>query len=257
MGDSITEFWSNVHPEFFLEKSYINRGISGQTSPQMSLRFKADVIDLKPAVVVILAGGNDIAGNTGPSTLEMIQNNIFSMVELAQTHQIKVILCSVLPANYFYWKPKEKPADTILALNKSVKSYAKANDIPYVDYYSAMVDDQKGLPLVYSNDGTSQEQEAQNLEKMHAEILSLAVSKQCENPADWNFTPIGSKACGGPTGFIAYSLKLNTTDFLDKVEKYTNSQKEFNNKWGIISTCDVPPSPTSIKCVNNTAELVY
>ncbi|WP_339920471.1 hypothetical protein [uncultured Flavobacterium sp.] len=109
-----------------------------------------------------------------------------------------------------------------------------------------------------SNDnGTSQEQEAQNLEKMHAEILSLAVSKQCENPADWNFTPIGSKACGGPTGFIAYSLKLNTTDFLDKVEKYTNSQKEFNNKWGIISTCDVPPSPTSIKCVNNTAELVY
>ena len=153
MGDSITEFWSNVHPEFFLEKSYINRGISGQTSPQMLLRFKADVIDLKPAVVVILAGGNDIAGNTGPSTLEMIQNNIFSMVELAQTHQIKVILCSVLPANYFYWKPKEKPADTILALNKSVKSYAKANDIPYVDYYSAMVDDQKGLPLVYSNDG--------------------------------------------------------------------------------------------------------
>jgi lysophospholipase L1-like esterase len=153
MGDSITEFWSNVHPEFFLEKSYINRGISGQTSPQMLLRFKADVIDLKPAAVVILAGGNDIAGNTGPSTLEMIQNNIFSMVELAQTHQIKVILCSVLPANYFYWKPKEKPADTILALNKSVKSYAKANDIPYVDYYSAMVDDQKGLPLVYSNDG--------------------------------------------------------------------------------------------------------
>lgn len=153
MGDSITEFWSNVHPEFFLEKSYINRGISGQTSPQMLLRFKADVIDLKPAAVVILAGGNDIAGNTGPSTLEMIQNNIFSMVELAQTHKIKVILCSVLPANYFYWKPKEKPADTILALNKSVKSYAKANDIPYVDYYSAMVDDQKGLPLVYSNDG--------------------------------------------------------------------------------------------------------
>jgi lysophospholipase L1-like esterase len=153
MGDSITEFWSNVHPEFFLEKSYINRGISGQTSPQMLLRFKADVIDLKPAVVVILAGGNDIAGNTGPSTLEMIQNNIFSMVELAQTHKIKVILCSVLPANYFYWKPKEKPADTIVALNKSVESYAKANDIPYVDYYSAMVDDQKGLPLVYSNDG--------------------------------------------------------------------------------------------------------
>jgi lysophospholipase L1-like esterase len=96
MGDSITDFWSNVHPNSF-RKSYINRGISGQTSPQMLLRFRADVIDLKPAAVVILAG-NDIAGNTGPSTLEMIKN-IFSMAELAPSH--KVILCSVLPANYF------------------------------------------------------------------------------------------------------------------------------------------------------------
>jgi lysophospholipase L1-like esterase len=153
MGDSITEFWSNVHPEFFQGKSYINRGISGQTSPQMLLRFRADVIDLKPAAVVILAGGNDIAGNTGPSTLDMIQNNIFSMAELAQIHHIKVILCSVLPANYFYWSPKEKPADTIVGLNKSIKSYAERNSIPYVDYYSAMTDDQKGLPLSYSNDG--------------------------------------------------------------------------------------------------------
>jgi lysophospholipase L1-like esterase len=153
MGDSITEFWSNIHPEFFQGKSYINRGISGQTSPQMLLRFRADVIDLKPAAVVILAGGNDIAGNTGPSTLEMIQNNIFSMAELAQIHHIKVILCSVLPANYFYWSPKEKPADTIVELNKNIKSYAERNSIPYVDYYSAMTDDQKGLPFCYSTDG--------------------------------------------------------------------------------------------------------
>jgi lysophospholipase L1-like esterase len=152
MGDSITEFWSREAPEYFQKHNYINRGISGQTSPQMLLRFRADVIELKPTIVVILAGGNDIAGNTGPSTLEMIQNNIFSMVELAQVHHIKVILCSVLPANYFYWKPREKPADTIIALNKSIESYAQAKDIPYIDYYSAMVDDKKGLPLTYSND---------------------------------------------------------------------------------------------------------
>ncbi|WP_016989736.1 SGNH/GDSL hydrolase family protein [Flavobacterium sp. ACAM 123] len=153
MGDSVTEFWSNIHPEFFQGKPYINRGISGQTSPQMLLRFRADVIALKPSAVVILCGGNDIAGNTGTATLEMIQNNIFSMVELAQTHHIKVILCSVLPANYFYWSPKEKPADTILALNKSIESYAGVNNIPYINYYSAMTDGQKGLPFSYSNDG--------------------------------------------------------------------------------------------------------
>jgi lysophospholipase L1-like esterase len=153
MGDSITEFWSNVHPEFFQGKSYVNRGISGQTSPQMLLRFRTDVIQLKPITVVILAGGNDIAGNTGPSTLETILNNIFSMTELAQANQIKVILCSVLPANYFYWNPKAKPADAIIALNKNIKSYAELNNIPFVDYHSAMVDDKNGLPLAYSNDG--------------------------------------------------------------------------------------------------------
>jgi lysophospholipase L1-like esterase len=153
MGDSITEFWCEVHPEFFLDKFYINRGISGQTSPQMLLRFRADVIDLKPTIVVLLAGGNDIAGNTGPSTLEMIQNNIFSMVELAKSNHIKIILCSVLPANYFYWSPKERPADAIISLNTSIKRYATANNIPYVDYYPAMADAAKGLPLSYSNDG--------------------------------------------------------------------------------------------------------
>lgn len=153
MGDSISEFWSNVHPEFFQGKWYVNRGISGQTSPQMLLRFRADVIQLKPIAVVILAGGNDIAGNTGPSTLEMILNNIFSMTELAQANQIKVILCSVLPANYFYWNPKAKPADAIIALNRNIKSYAEFNTIPYVDYHAVMVDEQKGLPLAYSDDG--------------------------------------------------------------------------------------------------------
>jgi endo-alpha-1,4-polygalactosaminidase (GH114 family) len=104
---------------------------------------------------------------------------------------------------------------------------------------------------------STQEQDAQSLEKMRVEILSLSTSNQCENAADWAFTSIGSKACGGPTGFIAYSLKLKTTEFLDKIEKYTNYQKEFNTKWGIISTCDVPPYPTSIECVNGKVRLVY
>jgi hypothetical protein len=92
---------------------------------------------------------------------------------------------------------------------------------------------------------------------MQAEILLLSTSTKCENPADWAFTSIGSKACGGPAGFIAYSLKLNTTEFLTKVEKYTNCQKEFNTKWGVISTCDVTPSPTSIECLDGKVQLVY
>lgn len=152
LGDSITEFWSNKHSFFSENKSYINRGISGQTTPQMLLRFRADVIELKPKIVVILAGGNDIAGNTGTATTKMITNNIFSMIELAHVHQIKVILCSVLPANFFYWNPKEKPAERIIELNELLENYAITNKIPFVDYYSAMVDDQKGLKAAFSED---------------------------------------------------------------------------------------------------------
>ncbi|MEN9908877.1 MAG: hypothetical protein RLZZ540_2026 [Bacteroidota bacterium] len=152
LGDSITEFWSKEQPLFFQNKSYINRGISGQTTPQMLLRFRADVIALNPKIVVILAGGNDIAGNTGAATTEMITNNIFSMIELAQVHHIKVILCSVLPANFFYWNPKEKPADRIIELNVILKEHALSKEIPFVDYYSAMVDDQKGIETTFSED---------------------------------------------------------------------------------------------------------
>lgn len=152
LGDSITEFWSKEEPLFFQNKSYINRGISGQTSPQMLLRFRTDVIKLKPKIVVILAGGNDIAGNTGLSNSEMITDNIFSMIELANIHNIKVILCSVLPANFFYWNPKETPAERIIELNTILKNYALLNKIPFVDYYSAMVDEKKGLKTEFSED---------------------------------------------------------------------------------------------------------
>ena len=153
MGDSITEFWSVLCPEFFAGKPYINRGISGQTSPQMLIRFRADVIALKPTIVVILAGANDIAGNTGPSTLEMITDNIFSMAELAKVHQIKVILCSVLPAYDFPWKRGSFPSEKIIKLNTIIQEYADANEILYLDYYSALVDEQKGLKSAYADDG--------------------------------------------------------------------------------------------------------
>ncbi len=153
MGDSITEFWSVTSPDFFTGKPYVNRGISGQTTPQMLIRFRPDVIALKPAVVVLLAGINDIAGNTGPSTLEMITDNIFSMAELAKANHIKVILCSVLPAFDFPWKTGLKPAEKVVELNKMIKQYADANGILYLDYYSAMANDQKGLKADYSGDG--------------------------------------------------------------------------------------------------------
>jgi lysophospholipase L1-like esterase len=153
MGDSITEFWSVTDSEYFAGKPYVNRGISGQTTPQMLIRFRADVIALKPAIVVILAGINDIAGNTGPATLDMIANNIFSMAELAKANNIKVILCSVLPAYDFSWKPNQNPAEKVVALNKMIKNYADANGILYLDYFSAMKDERNGLKTAYSGDG--------------------------------------------------------------------------------------------------------
>lgn len=153
MGDSITEFWLVNNPEFFAGKQYANRGISGQTTPQMLVRFRADVIALKPEIVVLLAGINDIAGNTGPSTLAMITDNIFSMAELAKANNIKIILCSVLPAFDFPWRLGSFPAEKVVTLNKMIKQYADANEIMYLDYYSVMVNDKKGLKAEYSGDG--------------------------------------------------------------------------------------------------------
>mgnify|MGYP000854636317 FL=1 len=153
MGNSITEGWSNLYPAFFKDKPYINRGISGQTTPQMLIRFRPDVINLKPAVVVILAGVNDIAGNTGPSTLEMIADNIYSMAELAKANGIKVVLSSVLPAYDFPWNPGMEPAPKIAALNKMIKAYALQHGCVYLDYYTAVVDERLGLKAELTYDG--------------------------------------------------------------------------------------------------------
>lgn len=153
MGNSITDMWIRSSPSFFTDNQYVDRGISGQTSPQMLLRFRADVIQLKPAAVVIECGTNDIAGNTGPSTLKMIEDNIQSMCELAVANKIRVILGSVLPANKFGWAPLVQPADSIIELNKWISLYARQHHFGYVDYYSSLVDENKGMKAGYSGDG--------------------------------------------------------------------------------------------------------
>ena len=154
MGDSITEEWSNLYPEYFTEKGYINRGIGGQTTPQMLIRFKPDVVELKPEIVVILAGTNDIAGNTGPSNAKMITDNIFSMAEIAKAYQMKVVLSSILPVYEYDWAREIKdPPSTIQAVNDALKQYASDQGLIYLDYFSSMVDERQGLNSDYTSDG--------------------------------------------------------------------------------------------------------
>ena len=153
IGNSITIGWLRKMPEFFEGKSYINRGISGQTTPQMLVRFRQDVVALKPKAVVILAGTNDIAGNTGPSTIEMIADNIFSMSEIAVSNNIKVVISSVLPVYDYPWKPGLKPAKKIVSLNKILKKYAKKNGHVYLDYFKKMADNKNGLQQDLGADG--------------------------------------------------------------------------------------------------------
>jgi lysophospholipase L1-like esterase len=153
MGNSITEGWINTDPDFFKGRPYINRGIGGQTTPQMLVRFREDVINLKPAVVVILAGINDIAENTGPAKLEDVAGNIFSMAELARAAKIKVVLSSVLPAVAFPWHPGIDPRDTISKLNAMLKAYAEKNKLGYIDYYSTMVGADRGMKPGLAIDG--------------------------------------------------------------------------------------------------------
>lgn len=152
MGNSITEMWKDANPDFFKENPYVNRGIGGQTTPQMLLRFRQDVIDLHPKAVVILAGTNDIAGNTGPMTLEQIHDNILSMVELAKANGIKPIVCSVLPAFDYPWRPGLQPNIKIPKLNSMLKAMAESQGVMYLDYFSEMADDRNGLPSALTTD---------------------------------------------------------------------------------------------------------
>lgn len=178
MGNSITEGWSQHHPEFFKNKSYINRGIGGQTTPQMLLRFRADVINLKPKVVVILAGTNDIAGNTGPMTLDQILDNIMSMCELAKANNIKVVLSSVLPAEDYSWKPGLNPDKKIPALNKMIKAYCDKTGIIYLDYFSSMANSKNGLIESLTYDGVHPDK---NGYLVMEPMVEKAIKKALEN----------------------------------------------------------------------------
>lgn len=153
LGNSIFEGWSVARPEFFKDKPYFNRGISGQVTAQMLLRFQEDVADLHPNVLVIKAGINDIAENAGPYNQQKTVNNIKSIIQLAKDNKIKIVLCSVLPANRFVWRQALSPADKVIELNEALKVLAKAEGVYYLDLYTAVVDDQKGMKAMYANDG--------------------------------------------------------------------------------------------------------
>ena len=153
MGNSITEGWASYMPEMFDNQTYINRGIGGQTTPQMLLRFRQDVIAHQPKVVVILAGTNDIAGNTPLKDLETVAGHLFSMAELARQHDIKVILCSVVPAAEYPWRKGKRPDVKIPQLNKMIQDYCNENKIHYLDYFSALTDGNGALIESYGYDG--------------------------------------------------------------------------------------------------------
>lgn len=154
LGSSIFEFWKTRLPEYFAaHKNYVDRGISGQIAPQLLLRFQQDVIALKPKVVIILAGSNDIAGTTGHVTNERILDDIKSMVELCRIHNIKPILCAYLPINRYEWRKDLQPAELIISLNKTISAYAAQNKLILLDYYTPLVDDKKGTRADLTLDG--------------------------------------------------------------------------------------------------------
>jgi lysophospholipase L1-like esterase len=153
LGDSITDEWGKHFDRYFPGKPYIGRGITSETTQQMLIRFRPDVIALQPKVVVILAGTNDIAGNTGRSTQQMIQDNLVSMIDLAEFNHIRVVLVSVLPAFDYWWSKGIEPADKIVALNQWMKEYATKRGLVYVDCHTPMSDERHGLLAEYSPDG--------------------------------------------------------------------------------------------------------
>ncbi len=153
-GDSITDVWGRrPGVSFFPGKPYVNRGISGQTTPQMLVRFQQDVVHLKPAVVVILAGTNDIAGNTGQSTPEMIEDNFASMAAIAKRNGIKMVIASILPAHAYPWKPEVQPVEEISAVNRWLRDFCAKEGLVYLDYYTSMTDEHGGMREGLSVDG--------------------------------------------------------------------------------------------------------
>ena len=172
MGNSITQQWKEKDSAFFQINPYLCRGISGQTTPQMLIRFRQDVVALHPKVVVILAGTNDIAGNTGPSTLEMIMDNLASMTEIAKANGIKVILCSILPAYDYPWRKGLEPNIKIPKLNNLITEYCKKTNTYYLDYFSEMADEKNAMKAELTTDGVHcTPQDYKLMEKMVQEAI--------------------------------------------------------------------------------------
>lgn len=166
MGDSITDGWPKSDKEFFESNNFVGRGISGQVTNQMLLRFRQDVVDLHPKYVVILAGTNDIAENSGKIDMEKTFANIVTMCDIAKANKIKPVICSVIPATAFYWHPDVTgAAEKILRLNSMLEEYARANRIPYVDYHSAMKNEQNGLSPELAKDGVHPTREGYDIMK--------------------------------------------------------------------------------------------
>ena len=178
LGSSIFEFWKQKDPEYFSQNNYVDRGISGQISPQLLIRFRQDVINLKPKVVIVLAGSNDIAGNTGHVTIDKIMDNIKSMAELARLHRIKVILCKYLPVYEYPWNKRIKAADSIVNLNEKIEAYGKAQNYTILDYWTPLVDERKGQRAELTVDGVHP-----NLEgyKIMEEVTDVAINKALKN----------------------------------------------------------------------------
>jgi lysophospholipase L1-like esterase len=151
MGDSITQGWAR-DAELFKD-GVVGRGISAQTTPQMLVRFYPDVIALRPQVVHIMAGTNDAAGNTGPTTMQDFKNNIMAMVDLARANGVKVVLGSIPPAAHFYWSPTHRPAETIVEMNRWLRAYAQEKGLVYADYYTALAEPNGAFKASLANDG--------------------------------------------------------------------------------------------------------
>jgi lysophospholipase L1-like esterase len=188
IGDSITELWKIAHPDFFSE-NYIDRGVGGQTTAQMLVRFRQDVIALKPAVVHILAGTNDFAGNGGPTTLEAVKNNIASMVDLALANDIRVVLGSVPPAGAFPWRPTVlEPAQHIVEMNEWLRRYAREKSLIYVDYHEPLADERDAMKQTFSNDGVHPNRDGYSvMEPLARHAIEQALSASAE-PAVKNAT---------------------------------------------------------------------
>jgi lysophospholipase L1-like esterase len=191
LGDSITQGWSDASPAYFADKAYVERGISGQTTPQMLVRFRADVVDLEPAAVIILAGTNDLAGNTGPATNKMIQDNLASMSEIAAANGIRVVLATILPTTDYPWAPGLDPAPRIAAINEWIADYVEEKDHVFLDYHSGLANAQGAMQTAYTYDGVHVTGDGYSvMEALAEDAIDEALSRPRRAPGVLGFRPI-------------------------------------------------------------------